>query len=127
MLYREERVEEMVESHSKFIRNLPEEVKLNLKECISRMALGLSPPVLSFGMDCELFVIIGDRKAGDRTITALNPVARRALILYHGRGLTTSLGSAAKKALKRMDYTDAIKAKISELYTTTMSEISLLF
>jgi hypothetical protein len=60
LLYRTERVTEMRTSHGKFCDKLLEEKKLNLKECISLMGLGLSPPERLEGMDRQLFDIIND-------------------------------------------------------------------
>ncbi|KAJ2995810.1 hypothetical protein HDV02_000387 [Globomyces sp. JEL0801] len=88
LLYRQNRVNEMAVSHAKFCDKLSAEKKLNLKECISRMALGLSPPKTKIGMDHQLFDIVPDIYGKD-IITALNPVARDALITYHGHGLET--------------------------------------
>ena len=127
MLYRKERVEEMAKSHDKFIQKLSEQGKRNLEDCISRMALGLSPPAVSVGMDRQLFDIIEDRESGDEIITALNPVARGALIHFHGQGLTTPLGVVAEIVLKGPDYTNNVKGKISEMYITAMLELSRLF
>ena len=84
--YRAQRIDEMVESHGKFCDKLSEEKKRNLKECISRKALGLSAPEGIVGMDRQLFVIIDDED-GDEIITALNPVARRAFLAFHGEAL----------------------------------------
>ena len=91
LLYRENRKREMADSHGRFCDKLSDEKKSNLKECISRMALGLSPPTILVGMDRQFFDAVQDID-GVRTITALNPVARDALITYHGKGLITSLG-----------------------------------
>jgi hypothetical protein len=126
MLYRKERVRDMRTSHGKFCDKLSDEKKLNLKECISRMALRLSPPEGIEGMDRQIFDI-NDDEGGDEIITALNPVARRALLGYHGQGLMASLGFVAEIVLKGTDYPNNIKGKISEMYITTMLELSLLF
>ncbi|EGF78147.1 hypothetical protein BATDEDRAFT_26889 [Batrachochytrium dendrobatidis JAM81] len=98
--YREKRVEEMAESHGKFCDKLSEEKKLNLKECISRMALRMVPPEINVGMD-------------------------RQFISW--QGLMTSLGVVAELILKGKDYPNTIKGKISEMYITTMLELSQLF
>jgi len=50
--------------------------------------LGLSPPIIAVGMDRQLFNIVPDND-GVRIITALNPVAGKALITFHGKGLVT--------------------------------------
>jgi hypothetical protein len=83
----------MAESHGKFYKTLVDKEKYNLAECISRMALGLSPPAIVVGMDRQLFHIVTDDENGVKLITALNPVARLALISFHG--LLTSLGFVA--------------------------------
>ncbi|KAK6093399.1 hypothetical protein MT418_006025 [Batrachochytrium dendrobatidis] len=126
ILYRRERFRDMAFSHGKFCDKLSDEKKNNLKECISRMALRLSPPEINIGMDRQLFNIIEDED-GHKIITALNPVARRALLYYHGRGLMTCLGFLAEIVLKGTDYPNSIKGKISEMYITTMLELSQLF
>ncbi|KAK6093400.1 hypothetical protein MT418_006026 [Batrachochytrium dendrobatidis] len=90
------------------------------------MALRLSPPEINIGMDRQLFNIIEDED-GHKIITALNPVARRALLGYHGRGLMTCLGFLAEIVLKGTYYPNSIKGKISEMYITTMLELSQLF
>jgi hypothetical protein len=125
MLYRRERVREMMESHGKFCKTLVDK-EVNLKECISRMALGLSPPEGLFGMDRLIFDIIDD-EYGNEIITALNPVSRRALLGYHGQGLMASLGFVAEIVLKGTNYPNKIKGKISEMYITTMLELSQIF
>jgi hypothetical protein len=63
----------------------------------------------------------------DEIITALNPVARRSLLGYHGIGLMNSLGFVAELVLKGKDYPNTINGKISEMYITTMLELSQLF
>ena len=125
-LYRERRVEEMAESHGKFFRKLLDQEKLNLNDCISRMALGMDPPEIKVGMDRQLFDIIVDEN-GAKIITALNPVARRALIAFHGKDLMPSIGLVAEIVLNGADYNNSIKGKISEMYITTMLELSQLF
>lgn len=126
-LYRKERVKEMRFSHGKFCDKLSEEKKNNLKECISRMALGLSPPEGLEGMDRQLFDIVPCDDNGDEIIKSLNPAARRALLGYHGQGLVTSLGLVAELVLKGNEYENALKGKISEMYITTALELSLCF
>ena len=69
----------MRNSHGKFYTKLVDKARDNLTDCISRMARGLSPPKELKGMDRELFVIMDDED-GHEIITALNPVARRALL-----------------------------------------------
>ena len=126
LLYREKRVEEMGDNHGKFYKTLVDREKDNLAECISRMALSMPPPKLKVGMDRQIFDIVPE-VGGKDIITALNPVARDALITYHGKNLMTSLGFVAEIVLKGTDYTNAIKGKISEMYITTMLELSPLF
>ncbi|KAI8893195.1 hypothetical protein BC833DRAFT_609271, partial [Globomyces pollinis-pini] len=125
LLYRQNRVNEMAIRHGIFCDKLSDEKKLNLKECISRMALGLSPPKTMTGMDQQLFDIV---LCIDKTyiITALNPVAREALITYHGRGLVTPLGMAAELVFEG-DYTNDTKGRIVEKYIITMVELSQRF
>jgi hypothetical protein len=125
--YRKERTADMMESHAKFCDKLSEERKRNLKECISRMALELSPPEGLIGMDRQLFDIMEDGDAGNDIITVLNPVARQALILFHGKSFVTSLALVAENVLKGTDYNNSMKGKISEMYVTTMLEVLKLF
>ncbi|KAJ3319347.1 hypothetical protein HDV06_006374 [Boothiomyces sp. JEL0866] len=126
VFYRQNRVNEMAESHSKFCRKLLDEEKLNLKECISRMALGLSPPEILIGMDRQLFNIVPSQN-GNEIITALNPVARRSLLAYHGQGLMTSLGLVAELVFDGYTYTNDTKGRIIEKYITTTLELSQRF
>ena len=125
MLYRQKRVEEMAESHSKFYKKLVDKEKDNLAKCISRMALELSPPKTKVGMDRQLFDIILDID-NTQIITALNPVARDALITYHGQGLMTSLDLVAELVFNG-DYTNDTKGRIIEKYIITMLELSQRF
>ena len=60
MLYRRERVRDIMESHGKFYKTLGDKEKDNLTECISRMAFRLSPPEGIEGMDRQ---ILEDRKS----------------------------------------------------------------
>jgi hypothetical protein len=92
------------------------------------MALKMTPPEGLEGMDRQLFDIIKDDETGTEIITALNPVARRALLGYHGKDtLIRSLTIVAELVLIGSEYTNAIKGKISEIYITTLIEISSLF
>ncbi|KAJ3376379.1 hypothetical protein HDU84_000258 [Entophlyctis sp. JEL0112] len=125
--YRSNRVGEMADSHGKFCCKLVSEEMLILKECVARMALGLTRPAISVGMDRELFDIIRQPKEGhpnevDELIVALNPVARLALIGYHGQGFLTSLGLVTELVLKR-DYTQDVKGRITEKYLLTTMEV----
>ncbi|KAJ3308246.1 hypothetical protein HDV04_001515, partial [Boothiomyces sp. JEL0838] len=123
MCYRENRVDEFAESHGKFYKRLITKEIENLENCISRMALCLSPPKTDFGMDHQLFDIIPDDN-GFKVITALNPVARDALITYHGKALITSLEMVAEIVLQEDDYTNDTKERIIEKYITTTLELA---
>ena len=125
LLYRKERVRDMMESHGKFYKKLVDKEKDNLAECISRMALGLSPPEGLVGMDRQLFDIVPSQ-IGNEIITTLNPVARRSLLGYHGKGLLTSLGLVAELVFNG-DYTNDTKGRIIEKYIITMLELSQIF
>ncbi|ORY41632.1 hypothetical protein BCR33DRAFT_718786, partial [Rhizoclosmatium globosum] len=99
--YRKNRMTEMGESHAKFCRRLLPEEMNNLKECIARMALGLIRPEILVGMDRQLFDIIREPKEGrpyefNELIVALNPVARRLLMVYHDKDVK---GRIAEKYL----------------------------
>ena len=85
MLYRRERVRDMMGSHGRYYKMLIDRERDNLAECIARMLLGVSPPEGLIGMDKIFFDIIKDDDSGHEIITALNPVARRALLCYHGK------------------------------------------
>ncbi|KAJ3089010.1 hypothetical protein HK100_007882 [Physocladia obscura] len=103
----------MWETHGKFCDTLSNKKKRNLKECIARMALGLTKPSGLVGMDRQLFDIIRKPKEGqlnefDELIVALNPVARRALIGYHDQNLLTSLTLVTELVLKG-DYNQDVK------------------
>jgi hypothetical protein len=88
------------------------------------MALALPPPKGLVGMDRQLFDIVRDIDTS--IITALNPVARDALITYHGQGLVTSLGLVAELVFNG-DYTNDNKGRIVEKYITTILELSKRF
>ena len=126
LLYCEERVRDMRFDHGKFYKTLVDKERFNLEECISRMALGLSPPEGLEGMDRQIFDIVRNQEK-EKVITALNPIARRALLGYHGFGLLSSLGLVAELVLKGADYTNSMKGKISEMYITTILELSQRF
>jgi hypothetical protein len=66
-------------------------------------------------MDRQIFNIVSDID-GVCIITALNPVARDALITYHGKELISSLGLVGDLVLKEKDYPNTIKGKISEFF-----------
>ena len=127
-LYRENRVDELASGHAKFCDKLSDEKKKNLKDCISRMALGMSPPEIDTGMDRQLFDII-PHEDGQKIITALNPVARRAMLAHHGEGLLTSLSLVAEIVLSApgSDYSNDVKGRIVEKYIITTMEINKLF
>ena len=75
-----------MQSHSKFYKTLADKERGNLAQCVSRMALELSPPEGLVGMDRQLFdIVLNDEN--ERVISALNPIARRAILAYHGVGL----------------------------------------
>jgi hypothetical protein len=125
--YRSKRVDEMANCHKKFYHTLlPKEI-LNLEECIARMALGLTRPAISVGMDRQLFNLIRQPKEGhhnefEELIVSLNPVARYALIGYHGQGLLTSLNLVTELVLSG-DYTQDVKGRIAEKYLLTNMEV----
>ena len=74
-----------MQSHSKFYKTLADKERGNLAQCVSRMALELSPPEGLVGMDRQLFdIVLNDEN--ERVISALNPIARRAILAYHGVG-----------------------------------------
>ena len=98
----------------------------NLEECISRMALGMSPPEIDIGMDRQLFDIILDED-GQQIITALNPVARRAMLAHHGEGLLTSLSMVAEIVLSDLEYTNDVKGRVLEKYLLATMEINKSF
>jgi hypothetical protein len=86
------------------------------------MALGLSPPKHTVGMDCQLLGII-PYPDGHEIVAALNPVARDALISYPQEGLTTSLELAAEVVLGG-NFTNDTKGRIIEKYILTVLEVS---
>ncbi|KAI3658488.1 hypothetical protein MP638_001914 [Amoeboaphelidium occidentale] len=124
-LYRHERMKEMADMHAKFSDNLSELRRQNLRECITRMAFGLSPPETITGMDRQVFDIIQDDN-GDALITALNPIARQALLGYHGVGLMNSLGMVAEVVFNG-GYTNDTKGRIVEKYIVTSLELTRMF
>ena len=87
-------------NHGKFYDSLKDIDKNRLKECISHMALKMPPPIGREGMDRLLFDIIKDDETGTKIITALNPVARLALLEYHDKeSLMSSLTAVAGHVL----------------------------
>ena len=110
LLYREKRLRDFCDTLSNRNRD-------NVIECIVRMALELSPPDDLEGMDQQLFVIALDQN-NQKVITSMNPVARRALFVYYGASLTTSLNFVAKVVLQGRKYNNDLKGKISEKYIT---------
>jgi len=124
--YREKRVDELAKIHSKFSRGLGERELFNLQECVSRMTLGLSPPKITVGMDFQLFDIETDND-NSKTIVAINPVARDAIITYHGKGLFPSLALVAEVIFSGREYTNDFKGRLTEKYITTVIEIQKRF
>lgn len=91
MLYRKQRLNEMMFNHKKFVDTLSEPFRENLLECITRMSLQMAPPNVIVGMDRQLFYFISDGEGGKR-ITALTPLARLSLEKSHGKqDMMTSL------------------------------------
>lgn len=76
-------------------------------------------------MDRQLFDIVTVER-GMKIITALNPVARRSLLGYHGKGLMDSLGLVTEIVIQG-DYTNDTKGRIIEKYIITMMELSQRF
>ena len=124
--YRENRVQEMILSHEKFVELLSDELKSNAEECVSRMALGLPPPWDDTGMDRELLDITCDEN-DQEVITALNPLARIALISHHGLDLLTCIGLVAELILKDNSYTNDLKGRMIEKYIITTLELTKRF
>lgn len=116
----------MMASHGKFYRKLVDKEKDNLEECISRMALEISPPEGLVGMDCQLFDIVQDEK-GDEIITALNPVARRALLFYHRQNQLNSLKMVLELVLQSKQYSNDIKGRMIEKYILTTLDVNRKF
>ncbi|KAI8892070.1 hypothetical protein BC833DRAFT_653965 [Globomyces pollinis-pini] len=135
ILYRKKRINDMCEIHSKFCSRLSEEDRLNVMECVSRMLIGASHPEESIEISKELVDIIDDED-GYKIVTALNPVARRALLYYYAGmlvvsvtdlALVKSLRSVTALALQRGYYTNDMKGRITVNYITTMLELSKRF
>ena len=74
-------MKEMRDCHKKFVKGASD-CKVNLRECIARMALELDPPEGTEGMDRQLFDF-GLNEENEKIIIALNPVARQALLGFH--------------------------------------------
>lgn len=125
LAYRASRVTSMQFHHSKFFEKLPEGMKRNLLKCVAHMALDIAPPVGIIGMDRQLFdIIVNDQ--GRTIITALNPVARYALFLYHGEGFFDSLTLVVEIVL-RDDYANDVKGRIVEKYIMVVLQVSKRF
>ena len=74
-------------------------------------------------MDFQLFDIVCNGN-GQKTITALNPVARDALITYHVESLISSLILVAELVLGGKNFTNDTKGRIVEKYITTALKVS---
>ena len=98
-LYQRNRFRDIATGHRKFCDSTSEERKLNLRKCISCMALEQSPPESLDGMDRQLFDIIEHPVKG-RIIVAINPIARRAMLHYHRDFIKTTFGDAAEELLR---------------------------
>jgi hypothetical protein len=123
-LYCEERVQSMLQSHRKFCKTLSGKNLRNLDEWVSRMALELSPPKLDVGMDRELFDIVINENGG-KIVCALNPIARKALLMYHGHDLITPLSLIGKHTFERKEVTNNVKERVVELYIITRMAIEV--
>ena len=60
-------------------------------------------------------------------ITALTPIARQALLGYHGQGLLSSVGMVAELALGETFYANDAKGRIIENYIITGLELAKRF
>ncbi|KAI3659379.1 hypothetical protein MP638_001301 [Amoeboaphelidium occidentale] len=125
--YQENRVREMAFTHNKFYLCLSDQQKRNLMECVSRMVLGVAPPNITIGMDRQLLDIVKDTD-GHQTIVALNPVARDALISFHGELLIDPFRLVTEVVLGRGGYfTNDTKGRSVESYITMMLEVTKRF
>ena len=125
LLYCNTRVELLAELHSKFCDTLSSERKVNLKECISRMILGASPPSIKTGMDRQLLDIIIE--FGNETITAINPIARQAILQHHGQEAISSIDIVAEEVFSHKNYTNQVKGVILEKYILSKIELNKIF
>jgi hypothetical protein len=123
-LYCKERVKEMSQSHKKFYYSLFEEDRKNLEEFVSLMALELSPPKFDLGMDRDLLEIVTNEE-GKQIVSALNPIARKALLIYHGQSLIAPLGLVADKTFDHMESTNNVKERVAELYIITRMDVEV--
>jgi hypothetical protein len=73
-------------------------------------------------MDRQVFDIVLD-EFGQQIITVLNPVARRALLEYHGQSLIASLGFVAEIVLRESGYTNDTRGRIIAKYITTADRV----
>lgn len=120
--YLENRAEDLAYDHEKFCKTLSDDGLKNLKECISRMTLGLAPPQTKTGMDRQIFDIILDNN-GHKIITALTPLARIVMVSHHGDKLLTPLSMVAEIILSSSDYTNDVKGRVLEKYLLATMEI----
>jgi hypothetical protein len=88
------------------------------------MALELSPPENDFGMDHLLFDIVTNEN-GNQIVQTLTPIARMALLKYHGESLITRLGLEAENAFERMALSRDVKERVAELYIITRMDVEV--
>ncbi len=115
--YKSSRLEALIVSHRKFCESLtsPND-KMNLRECLGRMALYLSPPKYLTGMDRQLFVV-EDKEGHGKRIVELFPLAREAVMSLHSDIIEDSLRMVAEVVFKdQSNYTNDVKGHVVKRY-----------
>ena len=121
--YKSNRLESLILSHRKFCQSLTSHNdQRNLKECIGRMALCLSPPNHLVGMDQHLLFVEGNQ-VHEKRIVALFPLARTAVTSHNSEIIQDSLKLVAEIVFKdQRDYPNDVKGRVVERYIITSLE-----
>jgi hypothetical protein len=122
--YKSTRLEALAVSHKKFCSSLTTEQEImNLKVCIGRMALYLSPPEIQISMDRQLLVIEENKVTKKERIVALFPLARSAIMSFHSSIIQDSLKMVAEVVFEdRIRYPNDVKGRVVERYIITSLE-----
>jgi hypothetical protein len=115
--YKSARLEQLILSHRKFCNSLTQHDVQNLKDCIGRLALRLSPPDHLCAMDRQLLVIDEDQRAPGKRLVALFPLARSAVLSYHSDIIQESLKNVAEIVFEaQSNYPNDVKGRVVENY-----------
>ena len=122
--YRETRLLEMDYNHANFFDSLSENNCRSFLDCVIMMFLE-QQCIGGEGMDKELFEIVKNQD-GKKNIIAINPIARKTIIKYHGKSLVKPLDIKAQLIFKSPKALNDVKGKIAQLYILTRMELNVL-